>query len=257
MDYTLPATNLIKIKEEKTEENAGRFIIEPLSPGYGVTLGNSLRRVLLSSLQGSAISEIKIEGTAHEFTTVPGMKEDVVELILNLKGLMVKLHGEGPEKITLEKKGPGKVLAKDFTKSAAIEIIDPEYYLASLDKEGKLKLEVTVSKGRGYSPTETREKEKVPLGTILVDAIYSPVKKVHFAVENTRVGGATNFDKLTLEITTDGTVTPRQALSQSAKILVEHFGLVVTEEKETPAKKETKPKKALAKTKSSKTKVKK
>lgn len=243
MIYTLPETALMKIETVNEDDRAGSYIIEPLSPGYGVTLGNSLRRVLFSSLAGSAISTVQIEGATHEFTTLPGMHEDVVELILNLKTLRIKLHTDEPATIHLEAKGPGEVRAKDFTGNSSVTIVDPEHYLATLDKQGKLSLDIMIERGRGYVPTEQKRHEQRALGTISVDSIFTPVKKVHYEVENTRVGDKTNFDKLTLDITTDGTIHPREALRQAAQILLEHAQIITELEVAT----ETAPKKARAK----------
>lgn len=224
--YTLPETELMKVQTTSEDDRLGTYIIEPLSPGYGVTLGNSLRRVLFSSLQGSAVSSVRIDGVTHEFTTLPGMNEDIVGLILNLKTLRVKMLTDEPVTLRLEAKGPGEVRAKQFATNPNVEIVDPEHYLATLDKQGKLSLEITVERGRGYLPTEQKRHEQLPLGTISIDSIFTPVKKVHYEVENTRVGGMTNFDKLTIDISTDGTIHPRVALLQAAQILVEHFGIV-------------------------------
>ncbi|MDO8513358.1 MAG: DNA-directed RNA polymerase subunit alpha [bacterium] len=235
MEFTLPEINLLQIKQAQTDENAATFVLEPLSPGYGVTIGNSLRRVLLSSLAGAAISYIKIDGITHEFSTIPGVKEDVVDLILNLKGMRIKLHGDEPTTITLEATKSGEVKAKDFKPNPQVEIVDPNYHITTLDKNGKLYLEAYIEKGRGYLPTELKKDDKLPLGTIAIDSIFTPVKKVHYEVENTRVGRMTNFDKLTLDLTTDGTIKPIDALEQAAKILVEHFGIISelkTEKKE-------------------------
>lgn len=228
MEYTLPDTNLLQIKEKVADNFATTFTLEPLSPGYGVTIGNSLRRVLLSSLEGAAISYIKIDGVTHEFSTISGVKEDVVELILNLKGLRLKMHGDEPTTIILEATKAGEVKAKDFKPNPNIEIVDPEYHIATLEKNGKLFLEAYIEKGRGYVPTELKKEEKLPLGTIAIDSIYTPVKKVRYDVENTRVGRMTNYDKLTIELTTDGTITPQEALQQASKVIVEHFNIIAT-----------------------------
>lgn len=224
--YTLPETELMKVHAVEETDRSGTYVIEPLFPGYGITVGNSLRRVLFSSLYGSAISSVRIDGATHEFATLPGMIEDVVTLILNLKTLRIKLLTDEPATLRLEAKGPGAVRAKDFIANANVVVVDPEHYLATLDKQGKLSMEVTVERGRGYVPTEQKMTEHQPLGTISVDSIFTPVKKVHYEVENTRVGDMTNFDKLTIDITTDGTVEPRAALEQAAKILVEHFDIL-------------------------------
>jgi len=251
MDYILPATNLVQIKTMEKVNNSGIFVIEPLSPGYGLTLGNSLRRVLLSSLEGAAITSVKIDGATHEFTTVPGVKEDIVEIILNLKTLRFKMFSNEPVTLKLQSKGSKEVKAADFDANADCEIINQDAFVATLDKTGKLNMEITVEKGRGYLPVEQRGEEKMPLGTIAVDSIFTPVKKVHYEVENTRVGGMTNYDKLKLEITTDGSIEPEIALSQAAGILTEHFSLVQTafaaEVKEVTEEKTEKKTKKVAK----------
>lgn len=226
MEYTLPETELIKIKTIEQVDNRGLFELEPLSPGYGVTIGNSLRRVLLSSLEGAAITAVKIEGAEHQFTTLPKVKEDVVEIILNLKMLRFQMDSWEPVTLKLRVKGPKKVTSQDFTPNPDCRIVNSDAYIASLGKGGNLKMEITVMRGRGYVPVERRGGEKLPLGTISVDSIFTPVKKVHYEVENTRVGGMTNFDKLTMEITTDGSLEPEQALGRAAKILLELFSLV-------------------------------
>lgn len=222
--FTLPETELLSISEVRGDGRKKTFIFEPLLPGYGVTLANALRRILLSSLAGAALTSVRIEGASHEFTTLPSVREDVLDIILNLKALRMKLIGEEPAVITLDVKGPAEVRAKDFSKNPAVEFADPEAYIATVEKGGRLALSATVERGRGFSPTELREQGKAPLGTIQLDASFSPVKKVSFSIENTRVGRMTNFDKVTMEITTDGTLDPAEALGQSATILVEHFG---------------------------------
>lgn len=237
--YTLPETELIKIKTIEQVDNCGIFEIEPLSPGYGVTIGNSLRRILLSSLEGAAISSVKIEGATHQFATLPKVKEDIVEIILNLKTLRFQMNADEPVTLKLQVKGPKDVTAKDITENANCKIVNTEAYIANVGKGGSLKMEITVMRGRGYVPVERRKDEKLPIGTISVDSIFTPVKKVHYEVENTRVGGMTNFDKLILEITTDGSIDPEKALGTAAKILVEHFSLVesaCTEVKVEPEK---------------------
>jgi DNA-directed RNA polymerase subunit alpha len=177
MDYILPETSLIQIKTMEKLGNSGTFVIEPLSPGYGVTIGNSLRRILLSSLAGAAITTVKIDGASHEFSTLPGVKEDVVEIILNLKALRFKMHSEEPVTMKLQVKGPKDVKAGDFTTNSSCEVVDPEAFIASVGKTGKLNIEVTVENGRGYVPVEHRSEEKAPLGTIAVDSVFTPVKK--------------------------------------------------------------------------------
>lgn len=224
--FILPETELIRVNKTEQEENEATFIIEPLLPGFGLTLGNALRRVLLSSLSGAAISSIKINGITHEFSTIKGVKEDVIELILNLKGVMVRMSDSEAAVIKLHKKGSGIVKAADFDKNAQVEISNPNQVIAHLDKDADLQIEATVEYGRGYVPTEKRKDEKLPLGTIAIDAIYTPIKKVYYDVENTRVGGMTNFDKLTVEITTYGTITPQEALSKSIQILLDKYNHV-------------------------------
>lgn len=226
MDYILPETNLLQIKTMEKLGNSGTFVIEPLSPGYGITVGNSLRRVLLSSLSGAAITSVKIEGASHEFSSLANVREDVVEIILNLKALRFNMHTDEPVIMKMSVKGPKEVTASDFDKNASCEIVDPNAFIASVGKNGKINLEVIVEKGRGYVPVEQRKDEKMPLGTIAVDSIFTPVKKIHYDVENTRVGGITNFDKLTIEITTDGSIDPEIALKTATDILIEHLKVI-------------------------------
>lgn len=226
MDYTLPETELVKIKTLEQVDNKGIFEIEPLSPGYGVTIGNSLRRVLLSSLEGSAITSVKIEGATHQFMTLPKVKEDVVEIILNLKMIRFHLSSTDPAVLKFQAKGPKIVTAADFISNPDCEVVNSDAHIATLAKGATLKMEIMVEHGRGYVPIERRKDEKLPLGTISVDSIFTPVKKVHYEVENTRVGGMTDFDKLIMEVTTDGSLGPDEALGKAAKILVEHFSLV-------------------------------
>ena len=223
----LQDTELLKISYLKGKDPfVGKFILEPFLPGFGLTIGHALRRVLLSSLEGAAISSVKIDGVTHEFSTLKGVKEDVIEIILNLKSTRFKMFDNDPVTIKLSKKGPGVIKAKDFNKNSAIEIIDPEQHIATLDKSGKLSLEAIIKKGRGYEPVEKRKDEKLALGTIAVDSIYTPVKKIHYDVENTRVGGMTNYDKVILDITTDGSILPEDAMKTANKILIEHFNLI-------------------------------
>jgi DNA-directed RNA polymerase subunit alpha len=230
-EITLP-----KIQTIKEEKNYGQFVIEPLYPGYGQTIGNSLRRVLLSSLEGAAISSIKIEGISHEFSAIPGVKEDVIEIILNLKQLRMKLFGNEPIKMTLNVKGAKKVTAKDIKAPSQVEIINKDLYIATLDgKNSSLSMEMTVEKGRGYLPVEMRT-EKPEIGVIQIDSLFSPVVGVNFKVENTRVGQRIDFNKLTLEVKTDGTITPSLALKKASVILVDQFKLLA----EMPVKKEKK-----------------
>lgn len=223
--------HLPEVKTIKEEGNTGIFSIEPLYPGYGMTLGNSLRRVILSSLPGAAVTAIKIDGVTHEFTTIPHVKEDVVELILNLKQLRVKSHSDEEQYLYLSSTGEGKVYARDIKAPSQVEITNPDLYLATLSgAKAKLEMEIRIEKGRGYVPVEKRDGEKLQVGMIAVDAIYTPVKKVRYNVESTRVGQMTDLDKLVIEVETDGTVTPKDAIIQAAEILVDHFSVVAGRE---------------------------
>jgi DNA-directed RNA polymerase subunit alpha len=202
------------------------FVVEPLQPGFGVTVGNSLRRTLLSSLEGAAVTSVKIDGITHEFSTIPYIKEDVIEIILNLKKLRMKMFSDEPIVLKLEAKKEGPVTADMITKNSNVEITTPDLIIATIDnKKGKLSMEITIEKGRGYTPVEARENEKNELGSIAVDALYNPVQKVNYSVENTRVGDQTNLDKLTIEIETDGTIAARDTLDYAANILVDHFAI--------------------------------
>ncbi|MBQ5317258.1 MAG: DNA-directed RNA polymerase subunit alpha [Oscillospiraceae bacterium] len=202
----------------------GKFILAPLERGYGTTLGNSLRRVLLSSLPGVAVISVKIDGVHHELSTIPGVKEDVTEIILNLKGLTAKLYGEGPKTIYIEAEDEGEITAGDIKTDSEVEILVPEMHIATLDKDAKLYMEITIDRGRGYVPAE-KNKQLFNFGidVIAVDSIYTPVLKVNFSVEDTRLGNVTDYDKLILEVWTDGTVTPQEAVSQAANLLIEHL----------------------------------
>jgi DNA-directed RNA polymerase subunit alpha len=214
---------------EVSEDGAyGKFVVEPLERGYGTTLGNALRRILLSSLPGVAANHIKIEGVLHEFSTVRGVKEDVSELILNIKGLALKMNGDGPKTIYIDAQGPGEVTAGDIRTDGDVEIINKDLHIATLDEDGKLYMEILINRGRGYVSQTKNKAEEMPIGTIPVDSIYTPIKRVNFVVENTRVGQITDYDKLSLEVWTNGTIMPDEAISLSAKILIEHFKLFMT-----------------------------
>jgi len=226
MSYILPDLNLLEIKSSVEDENTGVFVIEPLSPGYGVTVGNSLRRILLASLEGSAPKSVRIEGVDHEYSVLKGVKEDIVELILNLKVARFRLNTDASATIELSVKGPKVVTTADFKKTSEVDVVDEDHYLCTLEKGGKLDMAVEIDRGRGYIPVEKRSDEKAPIGTIMIDSIYTPVKKVKYIVENSRVGDQTNYNRLALEITTDGSITPAEALGQSSKILSEHLGLI-------------------------------
>lgn len=218
---------LPELKTVSEDGNKAMFAIEPLHSGYGMTLGNSLRRVILSSLGGAAVTAVKIDTVSHEFSTIEGVKEDVVEIILNLKKLRFRVFSDEPQFIMLQASGRGPVTAASIKTNADVEIANPEQLIATLDTDKtKLGMEIRVEKGRGYVPVEHREAEKLEVGMIAVDAIYSPVQRVRYTVENTRVGQVTDLDRLLLEIQTDGTVTPHEAMRQAAEILVEHFQVV-------------------------------
>ncbi|MDZ4225830.1 MAG: DNA-directed RNA polymerase subunit alpha, partial [Candidatus Andersenbacteria bacterium] len=205
-------------------DNSAIFSIYPYYPGYGPTVGNALRRVLLSSLPGAAITHMKIDGVDHEFSALPGVKEDLVSLMLNLKKVRVASVSDQPVEIVLEAKGEGKVKAGDFKTPPEVSIGNPDLVIANLtDSKAEFTLRCTVQQGRGYIPTETREREQRPIGTIALDAIYTPVERVSYKIENIRVGQATDYHKLALTIKTDGTITPREALQQAASILTDHF----------------------------------
>lgn len=205
----------------------GKFTVEPLERGYGITLGNSLRRVLLSSLPGAAVTSIKIDGVLHEFSTIEGVVEDVTEIILNLKELVLKLHSEEPAVIRIEATKEGPVTAADIICGESVEILNPELHIATLEKGGRLIAEMVVERGRGYVPAERNKKPDQPIGVIPMDAIFSPVRRVNYHVENTRVGQITDYDRLVLEVWTDGSISPDEATSLAAKILTEHLMLFV------------------------------
>ena len=213
---------ITKIDENK---DYGKFVIEPLERGYGTTLGNSLRRVLLSSLPGAAVTSIKIDGVLHEFDTVPGVREDVMQIILNIKGLAVKSYVEDEKTIELDVQGPAEVTAGDILTDSDIEIVNPDHYLFTIADGASLKATMTVATNRGYVPADENKKDDAPVGTLAVDSIYTPVTKVNYQVEPARVGSNDGFDKLTLEILTNGTIIPEDALGLSARILTEHLNL--------------------------------
>lgn len=223
---------MIEIEKPKLEcvessSNYGKFVVEPLERGFGTTLGNSMRRVLLSSLPGVAATSIRIEGVLHEFSTIEGVKEDVTEIILNLKELIVKLHSNEPKKVFIDAVGPCEVKAGDILPDAEVEIINPDLHIATIDAGGKLHVEINLDHGRGYVVSDRNKRPDMPIGEIAVDSIFTPITKVNFSVENTRVGQITDFDKLTLEIWTDGSIQPEEAASLAAKILTEHLLLFI------------------------------
>ncbi len=203
----------------------GRFTLEPLERGYGTTIGNSLRRTLLSSLQGVAVTSIKIDGIQHEFSTIPHVKEDVTEIVLNVKGLTAKLHSDSVKTVYIEAEGPCEVTGASIKADSEVEILNPELHIATLDEGAKLNMELTLDKGRGYVPAENNKTEHTPIGVIPVDSIYNPVVKADYSVDNTRVGQQTDYDRLTIEVWTNGVLTAKEAISWSAKILTEHLKL--------------------------------
>jgi DNA-directed RNA polymerase subunit alpha len=210
----------------------GKFVAEPLERGFGLTLGNSLRRVLLSSIEGAAITSVRIAGVLHEFSTIPGVKEDVTDVILNLKQLRVKLNGEGPRTLSLRAAGEGEVRASQITADPSVEVLTPDLYICSLDKDGRLDMELEVRQGRGYVPAERNKREGMSVDVLAVDAIFSPIRKVNFQVEDTRVGQATDYNKLILEVWTDGSVLPQDAVAYAAKILKDHLSIFINFEEE-------------------------
>ena len=227
-DFERPNIEVAEISEDK---KYGRFVVEPLERGYGITLGNSLRRIMLSSLPGAAVSQVKIEGVLHEFSSIPGVKEDVTEIIMNIKSLAIKNNSETNEPKTayIEFEGEGVVRASDIQADQDIEILNPDLVIATLSggKESKLYMELTITKGRGYVSAEKNKSEDLPIGVIAVDSIYTPVERVNMTVDNTRVGQVTDFDKLTLDVYTNGTLAPDEAVSLAAKVLSEHLSLFI------------------------------
>lgn len=225
LEIEKPKIECVEVSEDGTY---GKFVVEPLERGYGITLGNALRRILLSSLPGVAANHIKIDGVLHEFSTVRGVKEDVSELILNIKGLALKMNGDGPKTIYIDAQGPGEVTSGDIKTDGDVEIVNKDLHIATLDDDGKLYMEIIINRGRGYVSQTKNKSEEMPIGTIPVDSIYTPIKRVNFVVENTRVGQITDYDKLSLEVWTNGTIMPDEAIGLSAKILIEHFKLFMT-----------------------------
>ena len=205
----------------------GKFVVEPLERGYGTTLGNALRRILLSSLPGAAVTSVKIDGVLHEFSTIPGVKEDVTEIILNLKKLAIRLSGENTKRVIINAVGPKEVTAADIIGDSDLQIFNPELHIATLEENATLVMEINMARGRGYVPAEANKTESTPISVIPVDSIYTPVRKVNFTVENTRVGQVTDYDRLVLEIWTDGSITPEEGVSIGAKIMQEHLNLFI------------------------------
>jgi DNA-directed RNA polymerase subunit alpha len=223
---------MIEIEKPKIEcvditDRYGKLVVEPLERGYGITLGNSLRRILLSSLPGVAVTSVKIEGVLHEFSTIPGVVEDVTDIILNLKGLLCKLHTDETKVVRIEAEGEGEVTAEDIKAGPDVEILNPSLHIATLESDGRLFMDITLAKGRGYVSAEQNKTEDLVIGVIPVDSTFSPVVKVNYVVENTRVGQRTDYDRLILEVWTNGTIGPREATSLAAKIMSEHLSLFV------------------------------
>jgi DNA-directed RNA polymerase subunit alpha len=221
LDFQIP-----RITSETVEENRGSFTIEPLDRGFGYTFGNSLRRVLLSSLSGAAVTSVRIEGVAHEFSTIKGVTEDVTDIVLNLKGIVCRMHSDATEvEAPLVVTGPGEITAKDIDLPAGVEVLNPDVHIATLEKKTKLELYLTIGRGRGYRPSEDNKSPDQPIGVIPIDSIFSPVRRVAYGVEPARVGQRTDFDKLTLDIETDGSIDPQAALREAAEILIAQLAI--------------------------------
>ena len=232
--------DLIRPKRLEAEKETltpfyGKFTAEPLERGFGITVGNSLRRILLSSLQGAAITSVKIDGVLHEFSTIPGVKEDATEILLNLKEVRLKLHTEGAKTIRIKADGPKEVKAGDIITGEAVEILNPDHHIATLSRDAKLSVEMLIKTGRGYVPAERNKEENQPIGAMAIDSIFSPIKKVNYTVTNARVGQITDYDKLTLEVWTDGSIAPEEAVAHAAKILKEQLAIFITFEEEEEA----------------------
>ncbi len=229
---TLIKPKTMEIEEETLSPTYGRFHVEPLERGFGITIGNSLRRILLSSLQGAAITAVRMKGVLHEFSTIHGVREDVTDIILNIKELLVKLHSDGPETLHLKANKPGLVRARDIQTGSNVEILNPDHVIATLSEDGELNMELTVKRGRGYIPAERNREEGQPIGTIPIDALFSPIRKVNYTVTHSRVGQITDYDRLTMEIWTNGNVAPADALGYAAKILKEQLSVFINFDEE-------------------------
>jgi DNA-directed RNA polymerase subunit alpha len=227
LDFQIP-----RITSESGDENRGTFVIEPLDRGFGYTFGNSLRRVLLSSLAGAAVTSVRIEGVAHEFSTIPGVKEDVTDIVLNLKGIVCRMHSDATEiEAALVATGPGEITASDIDLPSGVEILNPDVHIAELDKKARLEFYLTIGRGRGYRAAEDNKSADQPIGVIPIDSIFSPVRRVAYAVEQARVGQRTDFDKLTLDIETDGSVEPSAALREAAELLISQLAIFTDEDR--------------------------
>ncbi len=228
--------NKVDIERNKTNSNAGKVVVEPLERGFGLTLGNALRRILLSSLQGAAVTAVKIAGVQHEFSTIEGVREDVTDVILNIKAIAVRMHAEGPKRMRINAEGPCEVTAGMIEAGADIEIMNPDLVICTLDKGAKLEMEMTVNTGKGYRPAAQNRPEDAPVGLIPVDSIFSPIRKVSYDVEDTRVGQITDYDKLTLSIETNGVITPEDAIAYAARIMQDQLQVFINFEEPKEAK---------------------
>ena len=227
LDFQIP-----RITAETVEDNRGQFVVEPLDRGFGYTFGNSLRRVLLASLAGAAVTSVRIEGVAHEFSTIKGVTEDVTDIVLNLKGIVCRMHSDATEvEAPLVVTGPGEITAKDIDLPSGVEILNPDAHIATLEKKTKLEMYLTIGRGRGYRPAEDNKSPDQPIGVIPIDSIFSPVRRVAYSVEQARVGQRTDFDKLTLDIETDGSIDPQAALREAAEILISSLSIFTDEER--------------------------
>jgi DNA-directed RNA polymerase subunit alpha len=227
LDFQIP-----RITSEQVEENRGSFVIEPLDRGFGYTFGNSLRRVLLSSLAGAAVTSVRIEGVAHEFSTIKGVTEDVTDIVLNLKGIVCRMHSDATEvEAPLVVTGPGDITAKDIDLPSGVEILNPDAHIATLERKTKLEMYLTIGRGRGYRPAEENKSPDQPIGVIPIDSIFSPVRRVAYSVEQARVGQRTDFDKLTIDIETDGSIDPQEALREAAEILITSLSIFTDEDR--------------------------
>ncbi|NOU08569.1 MAG: DNA-directed RNA polymerase subunit alpha [Nitrospira sp. CG24B] len=235
-DFQIPMR--VEVDKDAHSPTFGRFTTEAFERGFGTTIGNALRRILLSSLTGAAVTTVKIEGVVHEFSTIAGVTEDVTAIILNIKSLRLALHTDKPKTIRLKKKGPGEAKGADILHDGDVTILTPDLHIATLDKDTTLDIEMTVKHGRGYMPAERNKEEGLPIGVIAIDSIFSPIRRVNFHVENARVGRMTDYDKLTMEIWTDGTISPRDALSTGAGILREHLDIFINPEERSEGKSE-------------------
>ena len=235
-DFQIPMR--VEVNKDTQSPTFGRFTTEAFERGFGTTIGNALRRILLSSLTGAAVTTVKIEGVVHEFSTISGVTEDVTAIILNIKSLRLALHTDKPKTIRLKKKGPGEAKGSDVLHDAEVTILTPDLHIATLDKDATLDIEMTVKHGRGYVPAERNKEEGLPIGVIAIDSVFSPIKRVNFHVENARVGRMTDYDKLAMEIWTDGTISPRDALSNAAGILREHLDIFINPEERSEGKSE-------------------